>query len=298
MRNKFRDAFAEEGASIRAVQGTFADAAGIDPATAPSPKEIYEIGTGAAEGNRDAALKAYEALGEVVGDALANALTLIDGLAVIGGGLAGAAPLFMPRLIAEMNGTISKYTGEQIPRMAQKAFDLTDDQQTRQFLRGGDQGDHRPEVRQADPVRPADAYRGGYLGTGHQPGDLAGGIRLRAGAARRGLAVAGKLRERIEHRLHGPFAADWFAACARLAGKQRRLLSRGGLALIDFCEQRRAHRWIGSIGRHVPRQEPALHRLGQTSCTLVAHKEQFMARPKLHVESDQHLPRCDRHAFH
>ncbi len=74
--------------------------------------------------------------GEVVGDALANALTLIDGLAVIGGGLSGAAPLFMPRLIAEMNGTIAKYDGTRIPRLAQKAFDLSDPAQREQFLRG------------------------------------------------------------------------------------------------------------------------------------------------------------------
>ena len=38
--------FAEEGVSIRAVQGTYARIAGIDAAQAPSPKDIYEIGTG------------------------------------------------------------------------------------------------------------------------------------------------------------------------------------------------------------------------------------------------------------
>ena len=38
--------FAEEGVSIRAVQGSYAKAAGIDPKDAPTPKDIYEIGTG------------------------------------------------------------------------------------------------------------------------------------------------------------------------------------------------------------------------------------------------------------
>src|SRR5690606_9564246 len=87
-------------------------------------------------GNVPAARQAYATLGEVVGDALANALTLIDGLAVIGGGLSGAAPLFMPRLIEEMNGTIAKYDGTRIPRLAQKAFNLDDPTQLDQFLRG------------------------------------------------------------------------------------------------------------------------------------------------------------------
>ena len=137
LRNKVRpEAFAEEGASIRAVQGAYAEAAGLEPNGELSPKEIFDIGMGTSEGNQAAAIQAFETLGEAVGDALANALTLIDGLAVIGGGLSGAAPLFMPRLIAEMNGTISKYDGEQIPRLAQKAFDLTDEGQVQQFLQG------------------------------------------------------------------------------------------------------------------------------------------------------------------
>lgn len=137
LRNKVRsEAFAEEGASIRAVSLTYAIAAGIDPAKSPTPEAIYNIGTGSLPGNQGAALKAFQQLGEVVGDALANALTLIDGVAVIGGGLSGAAPLFMPHLVAEMNGTICKYNGRRIPRLAQRVYDLTDDTQIEMFLQG------------------------------------------------------------------------------------------------------------------------------------------------------------------
>lgn len=137
LRNKLgKDAFVEEGASIRGVQAVYAQVAGIDVAAAPSPKDILEIGMGRREGNSAAAKMAYSTLGEVVGDALANALTLIDGLAVIGGGLAGAAPLFMPRLIEEMNGSICKYNGERIPRLAQRVYNLDDSAQCEQFLRG------------------------------------------------------------------------------------------------------------------------------------------------------------------
>lgn len=137
LRNKLgKDAFVEEGASIRAVQGTFAKVAGIDPAQVPTPQQIFEIGMERAAGDVAAARQAYATLGEVVGDALANALTLIDGLAVIGGGLSGAAPLFMPSLINEMNGTIGKYDGTRLARLAQKAFYLDDPTQRDEFLRG------------------------------------------------------------------------------------------------------------------------------------------------------------------
>ena len=112
--------FAEEGVSIRAVQGTYARAAGIDKAQAPSPKDIYEIGIGKQAGNKDAALLAFAEMGEVIGDALANAITLLDGVIVIGGGLADAYPLFIESILNEMNGTIESYGGDKLPRIVQK----------------------------------------------------------------------------------------------------------------------------------------------------------------------------------
>jgi len=136
-RNRVRpECFAEEGASIRAVQGAYARHLGHDQAPTPSPKEIFEIGLGTRPGNKEAALKAFTELGQVVGDALANAITLVDGLVVIGGGLAGAHSLFMPAVLAEMNGTIACYDGQAIPRMELKAFDLEDPEQKRAFLAG------------------------------------------------------------------------------------------------------------------------------------------------------------------
>jgi glucokinase len=137
VRNKVHpEAFAEEGASIRAVRGTYAREAGIKFDEAPEPKDIFEIATGTKRGQKKAAVEAFRELGEVVGDALANAMTLIDGLVVIGGGLAGAHLVFMPALIAEMNGTIKKYNGEAFPRMVQKVFNLEDEKQKKAFLAG------------------------------------------------------------------------------------------------------------------------------------------------------------------
>jgi glucokinase len=128
--------FAEEGVSIRAVRGSYARIAGIDAADAPTPKDIYEIGTGQQKGNKDAALQAFAEMGEVIGDALANAITLIDGLIVIGGGLAAAYPLFIQAVLKEMNGTIESYSGQQLPRIVQKCFDLEDPKEHKQFMQG------------------------------------------------------------------------------------------------------------------------------------------------------------------
>lgn len=136
LRNKVRsDCFAEEGASIRAVRSAYTEAAGVAK-DGLSPKHIYDIATGRAAGDRQAARQAFETLGEVVGDVLANVLTLIDGVAVIGGGLANAAPLFFPRVMAELNGTIASYGGETTGRLVQEAYDLGDPTQRQDFLRG------------------------------------------------------------------------------------------------------------------------------------------------------------------
>jgi glucokinase len=136
-RNKRRPkCFAEEGVSIRAVQGSYTKAAGIDAADAPTPKDIYEIGTGQQSGHKAAALQAFAELGECIGDALANAITLMDGLIVVGGGLANAYPLFIDAILAEMNGTIESYSGDKLPRIVQKCFDLENKDACTEFLQG------------------------------------------------------------------------------------------------------------------------------------------------------------------
>lgn len=137
LRNKLDpDMNAEEGVSIRAVQRAYAEKTGIAIEEAPTPRDLFEIGVGKKEGNREAAVYAFNRMAEVLGDAIADVLTLIDGIAVIGGGIAGAAPLFMPKLIEEMNGTYTNPRGETFRRLAPQAFDLEDKEQLSRFLKG------------------------------------------------------------------------------------------------------------------------------------------------------------------
>jgi glucokinase len=127
---------AEEGASIRAVRRAFAEKAGIPFEQAPEPKVIFDIGQGKHPGNKAAALEAFRRLGESVGDSMAHALTLVDGLAVIGGGISGSWPLFLPALVDELNSTYTAPNGNKFRRLVQVAFNLEDAAQRKKFLKG------------------------------------------------------------------------------------------------------------------------------------------------------------------
>ncbi len=137
VRNKLDgDSFAEEGASIRAVRRVYAQAAGLTLDAAPDPKEIDAIAAGLAPGDLVAAREAFRRLGEVAGDAIANALTLLDGLVVVGGGLAAAARHFLPALVGQLNGRLRSLGGGEVPRLELTAFNLEDDAERRAFLAG------------------------------------------------------------------------------------------------------------------------------------------------------------------
>lgn len=126
--------YAEEGACIRAVRRAYALEAGISLDDVPEPKTIAEIARGETDGNADAAAKAFRRMGEIVGDVLAQALTLVDGLAVIGGGLAAAHPLFLPAVVDAMNGVYTKPDGAVQARLVSRAYNLEDAESTREFV--------------------------------------------------------------------------------------------------------------------------------------------------------------------
>jgi glucokinase len=136
LRNKLNPSVhAEEGASIRGVRRVYAGLCGMAESEAPEPRTLAEIAMGAAPGNAEAAVEAFGRLGDVAGDVFAQALTLVDGLAVIGGGIAGAHPLFLPRLVQAMNAVYDGYTPP-LRRLAPVAFNFEDPGQRQEFLRG------------------------------------------------------------------------------------------------------------------------------------------------------------------
>lgn len=125
----------EDSVSIRAIKRVYAKEANIAIDNCPEPFAIYKIGKGEAEGNKTAALTAFETLGKAAANAAADAITLVDGLLVIGGGLSGAADLFLPHLSAEMNRSFTTLQGDKLDRMEVKAFSLNDEKERKAFLK-------------------------------------------------------------------------------------------------------------------------------------------------------------------
>lgn len=134
LRNRlYPDETAEESVSIRGLRRVYARESGVDFDQAPEPKVIFDIANGDAEGNQTAAQAAFDEMGRVIGDTLANVITMIDGLIVMGGGLAKAYSVFMPALIDEMNSTINH---GRVQRTVLKAFNLEDADQREAFAHG------------------------------------------------------------------------------------------------------------------------------------------------------------------
>ena len=126
----------EEGVSIRGLRRAFAEFAGVPFDVVPEPRVIAAIARGEAPGDVDAACRAFERLGVVAADAIASVTTLVDGLVVIGGGVAAAHRLFVPALVDRMNGHYRRPSGDPFRRLEQVTFDLEDPGQLDTFLRG------------------------------------------------------------------------------------------------------------------------------------------------------------------
>lgn len=118
------DLIAEEGVSIRAIQNTYK--ALTKSSDYLTPKDIYEIAKGELDGNKPAAIKAFEDMGTVIGESLANALTLIDAPVVIGGGVAGAADLIIPNIMKHLKSSIRDGEGENLRRIIPEAYFVDD----------------------------------------------------------------------------------------------------------------------------------------------------------------------------
>lgn len=99
----------EEGISIRAVTGGYGRVANDPQASERTPHDIARIAEGELDGDGDAARAAYAEFGSVLGDAIANLVTVLDGAVVLGGGLSKAHSLFMPALV-EM--TVANFSAE------------------------------------------------------------------------------------------------------------------------------------------------------------------------------------------
>lgn len=131
---KYPSYIVEESVSIRAVKRVYAERSGQ-----PSDEEpfgIYQIAEGIRPGDRQAAIAAFTELGEIAGESIASALTLTDGIVVIGGGLSGASKYIVPAMLKALNGQIGMMDGSLFGRIQMKAFNLDDPDEFARFAKG------------------------------------------------------------------------------------------------------------------------------------------------------------------
>ncbi len=126
---------AEDAVSTRSVQRIYAEEAGLAYPNELMPREIFDIAQGTKEGNKEAALKAYELTGRALGDTIANLLTFTDGIAVIGGGITGARDLYMPAVMEELDSNFKPSNTEELPRLVQKVFNLDNEEERSSFYK-------------------------------------------------------------------------------------------------------------------------------------------------------------------
>ncbi|MFI3293133.1 MAG: ROK family protein [Rikenellaceae bacterium] len=135
LRNKFdSNLLCEEGVAVRAVKRVYADLSG--DYSELEPKDIFDIAEGTREGDQAAAKKSFERMGQTAGDAMATAVSLLDGIVVIGGGITAAKDYIMPALLEEMRSTIYTVGGEEVRRVQPTVYNLDDEVEFRAFAKG------------------------------------------------------------------------------------------------------------------------------------------------------------------
>ena len=132
---KMPDIIVEDGAAIRAVKRVYGELSG-NPDHGLEPKDLCDIADGKREGDTEAARKAFAEMGEIAGDAMATAVTLIDGLIVIGGGITGARKWIMPSLLKELRSKMHTIAGDELNRVQMKVYDLDSEEEFKEFAKG------------------------------------------------------------------------------------------------------------------------------------------------------------------
>ncbi len=126
----------EEHISIRGLRRLFAQEAGMAFKDCPDPYEIFMIAKNTEDKLHISAQKAFQEFALIAGNALADAVSLVDGLVVIGGGLSGAHSVFLNHLVAEMNRAYETTDNGCFDRMEVTAFNLEDDADLSLFIKG------------------------------------------------------------------------------------------------------------------------------------------------------------------
>ncbi|MDA3893174.1 MAG: ROK family protein [Salinivirgaceae bacterium] len=119
----------EELVSQRAIVNTYKYLTAENDNTL-TPFDIYKIAKSQIPGDKNAALNTFNQFGHALGDAIANLITLFDGIVVIGGGISAAKELYMPALIQEINNPFKRTD----KRLVHKVYDFDDEKDKLAFI--------------------------------------------------------------------------------------------------------------------------------------------------------------------
>lgn len=127
----------EDGVSLRAILHYY-NIYSQDPkaSTYTDSFDIFQIAKGVKEGDQAAALKAFETFGEVAGYTIAQCVTILDGIIVLGGGLSKSHELFMPALLKELRAEMHTRSGQTLQRVPSYVYNLEDEAEFAAFAKG------------------------------------------------------------------------------------------------------------------------------------------------------------------
>jgi len=131
---KYHEYIAEDSVAIRAVKRVYKELSGDEREL--TPKDIFEIAENREEGDVEAAKQSFAEFGEMAGDAIAMANTIVDGLVVVGGGVSYSSKYLFPAMVNEMNSKLKMMNGAEVDHMQQHAYNLEDPEQFAAFVKG------------------------------------------------------------------------------------------------------------------------------------------------------------------
>jgi len=135
MRNlKYPDFIVEESVSIRAVMRVFRELGG-DPDPSLTPKDLYLIAENSTNPVQQMAAKeSFRELGRMAGAAIANALMIVDGMVVFGGGVANNHRYIMPGVLESLRAKLGTFGGDSFPCLQMSVYNLLDDADRQSFF--------------------------------------------------------------------------------------------------------------------------------------------------------------------
>ncbi len=128
---------AEESVSTRAIIRTYGQLSNHPMVDELMPKQIAAIAKGEQKGDKEAAIAAFKWYGKNLGISIANALALIDGLVVIGGGITKSWNLFSDTMFEEIDKKYITQNNKLVNRLSVRVFSLEDKSTANSFYKGG-----------------------------------------------------------------------------------------------------------------------------------------------------------------